>query len=144
MRRAALPLLAALLLPGLAHAATGANWSKLSGDGSATLYVDKASVARVDSAEGGPEDARKAWTLVSFSKPQTSADGKTYRSLKAQYLYACKDRSVTLLAQTYYPATLARGEAVGTFKYEQYDPEQPAAGSHTETARNYVCRRKLR
>ena len=144
MSRAALPLLAALLLPGLAHAAQGANWSKLSGNGSATLYVDKASVARVESAEGGPEDARKAWTLVSYSKPQTSADGKTYRSLKAQYLYSCKEHSVTLLAQAFYPATLARGEAVGNFKYEQYDAEKPAPGSHTETAFKYVCRKKLR
>ena len=144
MSRAALPLLAALLLPGLAHAAQGANWSKLSGNGSATLYVDKASVARVESAEGGPEDVRKAWTLVSYSKPQTSADGKTYRSLKAQYLYSCKEHSVTLLAQAFYPATLARGEAVGNFKYEQYDAEKPAPGSHTETAFKYVCRKKLR
>ena len=144
MKRAALPLLAALLLPGLAHAAQGANWRKLSGNGSATLYVDKASVARVETAEGGPEDARKAWTLVSYSKPQTSADGKTYRSLKAQYLYSCKEHSVTLLAQAFYPATLARGEAVGNFKYEQYDAEKPAPGSHTETAFKYVCRKKLR
>jgi hypothetical protein len=141
MQRAALPLLAALLLPAFAQAAQGANWSKLSGNRSATLYVDKGSVARV---EDGPEDARKAWTLVSYSKPQTAADGKTYRSLKAQYLYACKDHSVTLLAQTFYPATLARGEAVGNFKYEQYDAEKPAAGSHTETAFKYVCRKKLR
>jgi hypothetical protein len=148
MNRAALPQLAALLtlaamsMPAqAANKAQGANWSKLSGNGAATLYVDKASVAKV---EDGAEGARKAWTLVSYSKPQTSADGKTYRSLKAQYLYSCKEHSVTLLAQTFYPATLARGEAVGNFKYEQYDAEQPAAGSHTDTAYRYVCRRKLR
>jgi len=146
MKRAALPLLAALTTVSLApvHAASAAqdaNWSKLSGNGVATLYIDKASVARVEDAG---EDARKAWTLVSHSKPQMSADGKTYRSLKAQYLYSCKEHKVTLLAQTFYPATLARGEAVGNFKYEQYDAEKPAPGSHTETALKYVCRKKLR
>lgn len=143
MRGAALPLLAALLLASPAHAARLTQWSKLAGGGSesGTLYIDKASVARVDDAAQG---ARKAWTLVSYRKAQTSADGKTYRSLKAQYLYSCKDRSVTLLAQTFYPATMARGEAVGNFKYEQYDAETPAAGSHTDNAYQYVCRRKLR
>jgi hypothetical protein len=39
---------------------------------------------------------------------------------------------------------MARGEAVGNFKYEQYDAETPVAGSHTDSAYNYVCRRKLR
>ena len=146
MKRAALPLLAALTTVSLAPAhaagaAQGTNWSKLSGNGSATLYIDKTSIARV---EEGPDQARKAWTLVSYRKPQMSADGKTYRSLKAQYLYDCKEHSVTLLAQAFYPATLARGEAVGNFKYEQYDAEKPAPGSHTETALQYVCRRKLR
>ena len=150
MRSAALPLMAALLLASPAHAARPAQWSKLASDGAGTLYVDKASVARVEHAaavaapDPGPGDARKAWTLVSYHKPQTSADGKTYRSLKAQYLYSCKDHSVTLLAQTFYPATMARGEAVGNFKYEQYDAETPAAGSHTDNAYQYVCSRKLR
>lgn len=144
MRRAALPLLAALFLASPAHAARLAQWSKLASNGAGTLYIDKASVARQKAGGDSPGDARKAWTLVSYNKPQTSADGKTYRSLKAQYLYSCKDRSVTLLAQTFYPATMARGEAVGNFKYEQYDAEIPAAGSHTDSAHKYVCRRKLR
>jgi hypothetical protein len=144
MRGAALPLLAALLLASPAHAAKLAQWSKLAGNGSGTLYIDKASVAKADKGEDSAQGARKAWTLVSYRKAQTSADGKSYRSLKAQYLYSCRDHSVTLLAQTFYPATMARGEAVGNFKYEQYDAETPAAGSHTESAYQYVCRRKLR
>jgi hypothetical protein len=134
MKSAAAPLLIITLLSGPAHAT---DWSKISSNGTGTLYIDKRSVAA--GAEG-----RKAWTLVSYQKVQTSADGKLYRSLKAQYLYVCGERSVTLLAQTFYPAGMARGEAVGNFKYEQYDAETPVAGSHTDSAYNYVCRRKLR
>lgn len=137
-RMAALVSALAILLPAAAHAVPGAQWSKLAGNGAGTLYIDKASVAAVD---GGA--ARKAWTLVSYRKPQTSADGKSYRSLKAQYLYSCGEQRVTLLAQTFYPATMARGEAVGNFKYEQYDAEQPAPASHTGNAYQYVCRSSL-
>lgn len=126
------PILSLLLLCGSAQAT---DWARITANGNGAIYIDKRSVASAD-------EGRKAWTLVSYKKPQTSADGKTYRSVKMHYLYACQEHSMTLLAQTFYPETMARGEAVGNFRYEQYDAEKPAAGSLNDSAFKLVCRRR--
>ncbi|MES2263402.1 MAG: surface-adhesin E family protein [Pseudomonadota bacterium] len=130
-----LPLLALLLISGMAQAAQAVQWSKVRGSGGRVLYLDQRSIADADAG-------RKAWTLNSYSKQQTSADGKLYRSVKTQHLYACKERTITLLAQTYYPEAMARGEAVGNFKYEQYDAEKVVPGTLGDSAFRLVCRKK--
>ena len=94
----------------------------------------------LDGAKGG-DSARRAWTLESFARPQTAPDGKQYLSVKALHLYDCEERSVTLQSQTFYPEAMAKGEAVGTYKFEAFDAEKVAAGTRYATAMNTVCGR---
>lgn len=130
------PLVLLLLLSGAGLAQAGP-WSKVRSGAGAVFYIDRTSI--VD-ADGG----RKAWSLQSYAKPQLSADEKTYRSVKALHLYDCQARTATLLSQEFYPEAMARGEAVGTFIYEQYDAEPIAAGSHADSALKIVCARQRR
>ncbi|SFV12056.1 surface-adhesin E family protein [Pseudoduganella namucuonensis] len=112
-------------------------WTRVSGNSASELYIDQRDIKDED-------EGRKAWTLRSYRRPQTAPDGKTYRSVKAQYAYACGERTATLLAQSYYPEAMGRGEAVGTFKYEQYDAEKILPGSVNESAFKRVCRKRPR
>lgn len=129
-------LLAALLLP--AAGAQAAEWTRIGRGANPAIYVDLASVKEND--DGG----RSAWILRTYSKGQTAPDGKAYRSVRAQHLYACKDHTATLQAQAFYPDAMGNGEAVGNFKYEQYDAEKIAAGSAMDSVSKRVCRKKLR
>ena len=131
MLRAAVLVLCAL--PPLAHAVT---WAKAGVTRDSRVFIDKASIRKGD---GG----RRAWTLESFRKPQTAPDGKQYLSVKALHLYDCRERSVTLQSQSFYPEPMARGEAVGTYKFEAFDAEQVAPDSRYEAAMNAVCGRAV-
>lgn len=128
-RCAALLLLAPLLVPLLAQAAT---WRKVAGSKDGAVYVDKASIKRGD-------DGRRAWTLASFKQPQTAPDGRQYLSVKALHLYDCAQRSVTLQSQEFYAAAMAKGEIVGTYKYEAFDAEQVADDHRLAGAMDAVC-----
>jgi len=128
-------LIAALLLP--ASGAHAAEWTRIGRGSDPAVYVDLASVKEND---GG----RSAWVLRTYRKGQTAPDGKVYRSVRAQHLYACKDHTATLQAQTFYPDAMGNGEAVGNFKYEQYDAEKIASGSAMDSVSKRVCRKKLR
>lgn len=129
MPRAAVLVLCAL--PALAHAVA---WTGAGTTRDSRVFIDKASITKTD---GG----RRAWTLESFRKPQTAPDGKPYLSVKALHLYDCAERSVTLQSQSFYPEPMARGEAVGTYKFEAFDPEQVVPGSRYAAAMNAVCGR---
>lgn len=126
-------LLSLVSLDGVAQAGP---WTKVRSGPVNVFYLDKTSIAE---AEGG----RKAWSLRSYGKPQQSADDKTYRSVKALHLYDCQQRTATLMSQAFYPEAMAKGEAIGTFKYEQYDAEPIAAGSHADSALKLVCAKKI-
>ncbi|MBB3225038.1 surface-adhesin E family protein [Pseudoduganella umbonata] len=140
MPRAAVPVLGMLCtlcllcaLPTLAHAVT---WTKAGNTKDSRVYIDKASISK---SKTGIENGRRAWTLESFGKPQTAPDGKQYLSVKALHLYDCTERSVTLQSQTFYPEAMAKGEAVGTYKFEAFDAEQVTEGSRYAAAMNTVC-----
>lgn len=152
-----LPRLFSLML-GLA-CATGAaeaqataratHWTRLNSTSASTLYIDTSSIQ--DAKDGNAslaahdrQGSRVAWTLRSFRKAQTTPDGKAYRSLRAQHEYACRDHTATLLAQAYYPEVLGKGEAVGNFKYEQYDAEKITPGSPLDSAYKRACRKRRR
>lgn len=129
-------MLPALTLPALilpAHAAA-AQWIKVASASGSDSYLDKASIRR--SAEG-----YRAATLVSFSATQTTPDGTSYRSMKAQHSYACEQRTTTLLSQTYYPEPMGKGPVGQTFKYEKFAPEDIAPGSAADSALRIVCAR---
>ncbi|GGY66078.1 surface-adhesin E family protein [Pseudoduganella albidiflava] len=140
MPRAAAPAMGMLCLLCLMHAAPSpahaATWSKAGSTKDSRVYLDKASIRK---SEAGSGDGRRAWTLESFDKPQTAPDGKQYLSVKALHLYDCAERSVTLQSQTFYPEAMARGEAVGTYKFEAFDAEQVSEGSRYTAAMKAVC-----
>jgi len=131
MRRLLLPL---LLAPALAAAGT---WSRIGGDDDAVLLLDRASVR---SAGNG----LKAATMQSYRRSQSTPDGKPYLSVRSQHLYNCEEGTATLLAQDYFAGVLGRGEPVGTYKYESYDPERIGPGAVLEAALKAVCRMKKR
>jgi hypothetical protein len=113
----------------------GPHWSRVGRAEGATLYLDRRSIVR-------QESGRRAWTLRSFRRQQTTPGGKPYRSLKAQHVYACGARSATLLAQIYYPEAMGKGEPVENYRFEQFSPEAIAPGTPYAAALAAVCRRR--
>ncbi|KRC03312.1 surface-adhesin E family protein [Duganella sp. Root198D2] len=110
-------------------------WTTVSRDKDSTLMLDSKSVR--SAAEG-----RKAWTMETFRKPQTAPDGKMYLSVRSLHLYACDAGTRTLLSQTFHADVLGKGEPVGTFKYEAYDPETAAPDSLPGKALEAVCKKR--
>lgn len=111
------------------------HWSRVGRAEGATLYLDRASIARV-------EQGRRAWTLRSFRRPQNTPGGKPFRSMKAQHVYACGARTAILRAQIYYPEAMGRGEPVENYRFEEFSPEAIAPGSPYAAALAAVCRRR--
>jgi hypothetical protein len=128
-------LLVALLMlavaPGWAHAA---RWSKVDSAKGEVFYIDKSSVVKKDKT-------RKVWSMHSYSRPQTTPEGKPYRSVKAQHLYSCDERTSVMLSQVFYPETMGRGEPLETYKYEKFSPEDVAPDGAFAKALAKVCRR---
>ena len=120
------------LAPGVALAGP---WTTVSKDKDSTLLLDSKSVRST-------ADGRKAWTMESFRKPQTAPDGKMYLSVRSLHLYACDAGTRTLLSQTFHADVLGKGEPVGTFKYEAYDPETITPDSQPEKALKAVCKKR--
>jgi len=120
------------LAPGVALAGP---WTTVAKDKDSILLLDKKSV------RSAPE-GRQAMTMESFRRPQTAPDGKMYLSVRSLHLYACDAGTRTPLSQTFHPEVLGKGEAVGTFKYEAYDPETVAPDSLAEKALKAVCKKR--
>lgn len=132
-----LPLaLSALCLPAAA-APHVAEWTRVGRSANPEVYLDLRSIK---DENGG----RSASVLRNYPKAQTSPDGKPYRSVQAQHLYACKDHTATMQAQAFYPDTMGKGEAVGNFKYEQYDAEKIPPGTAMDSVLKRVCRKARR
>lgn len=110
-------------------------WTTVAKDKDSTLLLDNKSVRKGD-------EGRKAWTMETFRKPQTAPDGKMYLSVRSLHLYACDAGTRTLLSQTFHADVLGKGEPVGTFKYEAYDPETIAPDSLPEKAWQAVCKKR--
>jgi hypothetical protein len=124
----------ALCLPAAAAAPHTAEWTRVGRSSNPEVYLDLRSIK---DDNGG----RSASVLRNYRKPQTSPDGKPYRSVRAQHLYACKDHTATMQAQAFYPDPMGKGEAVGNFKYEQYDAEKIPPGSTMDSVLKRVCRK---
>ncbi|MCE3262270.1 MAG: hypothetical protein K0R43_1349 [Pseudoduganella sp.] len=125
-------VLALVLAPSLALAGP---WTPLAKDKDGTLLLERHSVQ-------GAAGARKAWTMESFRKPQTAPDGKLFLSVRSQHSYACDAATRTLLAQAFYAEVLGKGEPIGTYKYESYDPETIPPGSNADKALKAVCKKR--
>jgi hypothetical protein len=129
------PALIALLLsaaaPGWVHAA---QWTKVGGAKGEVLYIDKSSVIKKDKT-------RKVWSMHSYAKAQTTPEGKPYRSVKAQHLYSCDERTTVMLSQVFYPEAMGKGEPVENYIYEKFSPDEVAADSPFAKALSKVCKR---
>lgn len=130
------PALIALLL--LSAAAPGwvqaAQWTKVGGARGEVLYIDKSSVIKKDKT-------RKVWSMHSYAKAQTTPEGKPYRSVKAQHLYSCDERTTVMLSQVFYPEAMGKGEPVENYIYEKFSPEEVTADSPFAKALSKVCKR---
>lgn len=130
----ALMATALMLAMATAPGVQAAQWSKVGGGKGEVFYIDKASVVKKDKS-------RKVWSMHSYAKPQTTPEGKAYRSVKAQHLYSCDERTMVMLSQVFYPETMARGEPLETYKYEKFSPEDVAPDSAFAKALAKVCKR---
>jgi hypothetical protein len=123
-------LLAALLVPLLAH---GANWVGVGAGSGSRSFIDKASILR---SPGG----YKAWSMVSYTKEQSTQDGTPYLSVKALHVYACAERTVTLLSQVYYTEAMGKGPVAQNVKFEKFSPEDIIPDSTDDGALQIICR----
>ncbi|HWW71641.1 MAG TPA: surface-adhesin E family protein [Duganella sp.] len=130
------PALIAVLL--MSAAASGwvqaAQWTKVGGAKGEVFYIDKSSVVKKDKT-------RKVWSMHSYAKAQTTPEGKPYRSVKAQHLYYCDERTMVMLSQVFYPEAMGKGEPVENYIYEKFSPEDVVPGSPFEKALSKVCKR---
>lgn len=127
------PGLLAIILILMCAGAQAAQWAKVKGDGAGLFYIDKASIIKADKT-------RKVWSMRSFSQPQTTPEGKPYRSVKALHLYSCEDRTTVLLSQVFYPEAMGKGEPVENYKYEKFNPEDVVPDSAFDNALAAVCK----
>ena len=125
---------AALMLAIAPGSVQAAKWAKVGGGKGEVFYIDKASVVKKDKT-------RKAWSMHSYAKAQSTPGGKPYRSVKAQHLYACDERSMVMLSQVFYPEPMGRGEPLETYKYEKFSPEDVTPDSAFAKALAKVCKR---
>lgn len=124
-------LLMSMAAPGWVQAA---QWTKVGGGKGDVFYIDKSSVVKKDKT-------RKVWSMHSYAKAQTTPEGKPYRSVKAQHLYACDERTTVMLSQVFYPEAMGKGEPVENYIYEKFSPEDVVSGSPFEKAFSKVCKR---
>ena len=122
-----------LLLVSSCATAWAAQWAKVHSSAGSTFYIDKGSMTKVDKA-------RKVWSMQSFSAPQTTPEGKPYRSVKALHLYSCDERTTTMLSQVFYPDAMGKGEPVENYKYEKFSPEDIVPDSPYDNALAAICK----
>lgn len=127
------PGLIAVILMLAAGLAQAAQWAKVGGGGGNAFYIDKASIIKMDKT-------RKVWSMQSYAKPQNTPEGKPYRSVKALHLYACEERTTTLLSQVFYPEAMGKGEPVENYKYEKFSPEDIVPDSPFDNALTAACK----
>jgi len=129
------PALMAVMLMSMAvsGAAQAAQWRKVSAAPGNVFYIDTRVVKK--------DKTRKVWSLRTYAKAQQTPEGKPYRSVKAQHLYSCEDRTAVMLSQVFYPETMGRGEPVENYIYEKFSPEEVTPGSPFEKALSKVCKR---
>lgn len=125
--------LLAIILMLAAGWSQAARWARVGGGGGNAFYIDKASIIKQDKT-------RKVWSMQSYAKPQSTPEGKPYRSVKALHLYACEARTTTLLSQVFYPEAMGKGEPVENYKYEKFSPEDIVPDSPFDSALAAACK----
>jgi hypothetical protein len=111
-----------------------AQWARVGGGPGNVFYIDKSNVVKKDKT-------RKVWSMHSYAKARQTPEGKPYRSVKAQHLYACDERTTVMLSQVFYPEAMGKGEPVENYIYEKFSPEDVVPDSPYAKALARVCKR---
>lgn len=125
-------LLLGLMFPLLAQAA---KWSSVGMEGDSKSFIDKSSIVKTDAGY-------KAWSLVSYAKPQATQDGVAYLSMKALHVYSCAERTTTLLSQVFYGEAMGKGAVAQNIKYEKFQPDDIVPDSVQDGALTVICKGK--
>ncbi len=94
-----------LLLAALEPAAAAQRWDGVVLADQGMYYLDPTSVEQ----QGG---IKVLWTLLDYRNPQTSADGQTYLSMRAQVQINCKANMARLIHTSFYSGAMLKGKPV--------------------------------
>jgi hypothetical protein len=94
-------VLATLLTP----VAQAADWSSIGLYEQGTFYIDRDSLIR----EG---TTRKVWTMLDYRQPQTSHQGKPYRSSRSLLQFDCRDHRVKTLSLSRHTGARLQGDTL--------------------------------
>ena len=96
-----------------------AEWVKISSNDTFTYYADPETIRRKGTLV-------KMWVLVDFKTIQTSAEGKSYLSNKAQREYDCAEEQTRRLSYYWYTGQMGKGEvAVYDTDPTTWQPDPP-------------------
>ena len=99
-----LPILLAGLL-GLCPAWADTRWEPLTLADQGMYYLDPQSIE-----QQGPN--KQLWTVLDYRSAQTTSEGQSYRSVRAQLQINCKARLARLTHMTYYSGGMLNGAVV--------------------------------
>ena len=99
-----LPILLAGLL-GLRPAWADTRWEPLTLADQGMYYLDPQSIE-----QQGPN--KQLWTVLDYRSAQTTSEGQSYRSMRAQLQINCKARLARLTHMTYYSGGMLNGAVV--------------------------------
>lgn len=91
-----------MLVLGLVCSSASAEWRNVASYNSITLYVDSSTILKRGNMV-------KMWSLVDFKNPDT-LEGRSYRSMKSQNEYDCKEVKNRMTYNSYHTGNMGDGE----------------------------------
>ena len=99
-------LVMASLLAGLLQPSFGAQrWDAVLLADQGMFYMDPTSVEQKD-------NHKQLWTMLDYRSPQSTADGQSYRSMRAQVQINCKAQMARMIHMSYYSGAMLTGKPV--------------------------------
>lgn len=92
-------------LPGLSPAWADTRWEPLTLADQGMYYLDPQSIE-----QQGPN--KQLWTVLDYRSSQTTSEGQSYRSMRAQVQINCKARLARLMHMTYHSGGMLSGAVV--------------------------------
>ena len=80
-------------------------WEPVALDESGTFYVDPKSITQEDGV-------RTVWSALDYKKPQSTAQGKAYRSARSQIKLNCSKKTAMIMHLTYHTGPMLTGEVL--------------------------------
>jgi hypothetical protein len=110
-----------------------AEWIRVDGDATSTLYYDTSRIIKNDSMV-------KMWSLINYKTPQALVHG-AYMSEMMQDEFNCKDELVRNLYHSYHSDAMGKGDKLlPTFFPEKWSPVEP--NSLNESILKLACSKK--